>query len=179
MFTQYRSDLKAKAQRLRREMTPMEKKLWFEFLRSHPRWKFLRQKPIGSYIVDFYCAEKRLVIEVDGDSHFLDREAIARDLKRTEFLQREHQTKSSGLRTRRWWEIFMGFVKWLRGFWVSKSPVIRLRRMPPSFAKRASLLWKRRWHAEGVTEDFLQQLLKLLNRIPISHPRDVVRNQNC
>ncbi len=74
-------------------MTPMEKKLWFEFLRVHPRWKFLRQKPIGSYIVDFYCAEKRLVIEIDGDSHFLDREAMEYDHKRTEFLQREHQIK--------------------------------------------------------------------------------------
>ncbi|MBU6141123.1 MAG: DUF559 domain-containing protein [Proteobacteria bacterium] len=93
MFTKYRPDLKAKAKLLRKEMTPMEKKLWFEFLRVHPRYKFLGQKPVGDYIVDFYCSEKKLVIEVDGDSHFLDQEAIDYDLKRTEFLQQKHQIK--------------------------------------------------------------------------------------
>lgn len=93
MFTPYHPDLKAKARQLRREMTPMEKRLWFEFLRTHPKWKFLRQKPIGNYIVDFYCAKKKLVIEVDGDSHFLDEKAIEYDLKRTEFLQQKHRIK--------------------------------------------------------------------------------------
>jgi len=93
MFTKYRPDLKAKARNLRRDMTLTEKKLWFEFLRIHPHHKFLRQKPIGDYILDFYCAQKRLAIEVDGDSHFMGQEAIDYDLKRTEFLQQKHQIK--------------------------------------------------------------------------------------
>jgi very-short-patch-repair endonuclease len=54
---------------LRRQLTPAEKKLWFDFLRHLPA-KFSRQKPLGDYIADFYCATHRLVVEVDGDSHF-------------------------------------------------------------------------------------------------------------
>ena len=54
---------------LRREATPAERKLWFEFLSYLPE-KFTRQKPLGTYIADFYCSSARLVIEIDGDSHF-------------------------------------------------------------------------------------------------------------
>ena len=57
---------------MRREPTPAERTLWFEFLRDLPV-KFTRQKPLGRYIVDFYCASRMLVIEVDGDSHYSDR----------------------------------------------------------------------------------------------------------
>ncbi|HEU5176347.1 MAG TPA: endonuclease domain-containing protein, partial [Burkholderiales bacterium] len=64
--------LTPKAQALRRDPTPAEKKLWFEFLRDLPQ-KFTRQKPLGSYIADFYCAAALLVIELDGDSHYTDR----------------------------------------------------------------------------------------------------------
>ena len=46
-------------------MTRQERKLWYEFLRGLP-YRFRRQRVIGKYIVDFYCAEKRLVIELDG-----------------------------------------------------------------------------------------------------------------
>lgn len=52
-------------------MTSAERKLWFEFLCGH-RLRWLRQKPLGKYIVGFYYSEKQLVIEVDGDSHFTD-----------------------------------------------------------------------------------------------------------
>jgi very-short-patch-repair endonuclease len=55
---------------LRRELTPAERKLWFEFLSTHPE-KFSRQKPLLRYIADFYCARARLAIELDGDSHFI------------------------------------------------------------------------------------------------------------
>jgi len=65
----YRLQLKNPSRRLRREPTPAERKLWFEFLRDLPQ-KFSRQKPLGTYIADFYCSRSRLVIEVDGDSHF-------------------------------------------------------------------------------------------------------------
>ena len=56
---------------MRRDPTPAERKLWFEFLSTHIE-KFTRQKPLGRYVADFYCARHRLVIELDGDSHFND-----------------------------------------------------------------------------------------------------------
>ena len=56
------------ARQLRREATRQEKRLWYEFLSRYPV-RFQRQKPIGKYIVDFYCHTARLVIEVDGDQH--------------------------------------------------------------------------------------------------------------
>lgn len=80
----YRRGLTPKAQALRRDPTPAERKLWFEFLSMHPL-KFTRQKPLGRYIADFYCASVLLVIELDGDSHFT-REGIRRDEARTAAL---------------------------------------------------------------------------------------------
>ena len=71
-FIPYRRDLKPHSQALRRDPSPAERKLWYEFLRTLPT-KFTRQKPLGHYIADFYCASERLVIEVDGDSHFSER----------------------------------------------------------------------------------------------------------
>ena len=65
----YRTNLTSRAQALRRDPTPSEKKLWFEFLRDLPQ-KFTRQKPLGQYVADFYCSRQRLVIELDGDSHY-------------------------------------------------------------------------------------------------------------
>ena len=56
------------AREMRKEPTPAEKKLWFNYLRNCP-WKFQRQKPIRQYIADFYCAKLNLVIEVDGGYH--------------------------------------------------------------------------------------------------------------
>jgi very-short-patch-repair endonuclease len=84
-FIPYRRTLKSRAQSLRRDPTPAERKLWFEFLRDLPV-RFSRQKPLGHYIADFYCASRRLVIEVDGDSHFTDRGA-AYDSSRTASLE--------------------------------------------------------------------------------------------
>jgi very-short-patch-repair endonuclease len=55
---------------LRRRMTPTEKRLWYHLRgRRFAGWKFRRQTPIAGYIVDFYCARARLVIELDGESH--------------------------------------------------------------------------------------------------------------
>jgi len=65
----YRLNLKRPSRFLRRDQTPAERKLWYEFLRDRPE-KFTRQKPLGSYIADFYCSRIRLVIEIDGDTHF-------------------------------------------------------------------------------------------------------------
>ena len=50
-------------------MTNEEKKLWYTFLRNIPK-HFVRQKAFGYYIADFYCAEAKLVIELDGSQHY-------------------------------------------------------------------------------------------------------------
>ena len=57
------------AKALRKNMTPWERKLWYEFLRYYPV-RFQRQKAIGGYIADFYCAKARLVVELDGGGHY-------------------------------------------------------------------------------------------------------------
>ena len=61
--------LRSKAQRLRRNMTKEERRLWFGFLKELPI-TFNRQKVMGKYIVDFYCASARLVVELDGSQHY-------------------------------------------------------------------------------------------------------------
>ena len=76
--------LKPFAQKLRRRMTEEERHLWFDFLRTLPI-SFHRQKVIGSYIVDFYCAGAHLVIELDGAQHF-EEEGKAKDRERDAFL---------------------------------------------------------------------------------------------
>lgn len=73
------------ARELRKNMTKEERKLWYDFLSGYPV-RFLRQKVIGNYIVDFYCARAKLVIELDGAQHY-EEEAQLYDEKRTEFLQ--------------------------------------------------------------------------------------------
>ena len=77
--------IKQRAKELRIEQTPAEKTLW-RILRDRRLgdYKFRRQRPIGRFIVDFYCAEARLIIELDGDSHADQTEY---DLERTKWLQ--------------------------------------------------------------------------------------------
>ena len=86
-FIPYRRDLKRPSQSLRRDASPAERKLWYEFLSGLPV-KFTRQKPLGHYIADFYCANARLVIEVDGDSHFSE-DGVRYDAVRTLHLNSE------------------------------------------------------------------------------------------
>ena len=73
------------ARRLRREMTPHERKLWYLFLRKYPT-RIYKQRIIGSFIVDFYCASAQLVIEVDGTQHY-EPEGLAYDSGRSVFLK--------------------------------------------------------------------------------------------
>ena len=70
---------------LRKNMTPWERKLWYEFLRNYPL-RFQRQKAIGNYIIDFYCAKARLVIELDGGGHYTTVQ-IKKDKDRTKELE--------------------------------------------------------------------------------------------
>ncbi len=73
------------AKTLRKNMTKEEKHLWYDYLREYPI-RFIRQKVIGKYIVDFYCAKAKLVIELDGSQHYEDK-GIEKDTLRTEFLE--------------------------------------------------------------------------------------------
>ena len=57
------------SKRLRKEMTKEERHLWYDFLKSLPE-TFNRQKVFGDYILDFYCAQKKIVIELDGSQHY-------------------------------------------------------------------------------------------------------------
>ncbi len=77
-------NLKKYAQELRKNMTPEERKLWYQCLNKSSK-RFHRQKVIGNYIVDFYCAKAKLVVEIDGTQHFLD-EGKENDKNRDEFL---------------------------------------------------------------------------------------------
>ena len=72
------------ARRLRREMTPHERKLWYLFLRKYPI-KIYKQRIIGRFIVDFYCASAKLIIELDGMQHY-EEQGMAYDSERSAFL---------------------------------------------------------------------------------------------
>lgn len=83
----YRSDLKAKARRLRSNMTDAEKRLWLHLRRKQILGvQFFRQLPIGEYIVDFHAPTMKLVIELDGSQH-MGRGAISYDTIRTSYLK--------------------------------------------------------------------------------------------
>ena len=84
-FLPYNKNLTALARENRNNPTKAESKIWREVLRKRQfaEYKFLRQKPIGGYIVDFYCSELQMVIEIDGDSHA---ETEEYDRERTKFL---------------------------------------------------------------------------------------------
>ena len=69
---------------LRKNMTPWERKLWYNFLRNYPV-RFQRQKAIGNYIAAFYCAKARLVIELDGGWHYTPKQT-EKDEQRTNEL---------------------------------------------------------------------------------------------
>ena len=77
-------NLKRNAQKLRREMTKEERRLWYDFLKQLPV-TVNRQKVIDHYIVDFYCASAKLAIELDGSQHY-DDEGAAADRERDHAL---------------------------------------------------------------------------------------------
>ena len=79
------SQLTPYALNLRKNMTRQEKRLWYDYLRNYPV-RIMRQRVIGSYIADFYCAKAKLVIEIDGSQHFTD-EGLDYDSQREEFME--------------------------------------------------------------------------------------------
>ena len=85
MQRKHNKDLVPYAKQLRREMTKEERHLWYDFLRFYSV-RFIRQKIIGQYILDFYCAKAKLAIELDGSQHFEDSN-IQKDIIRSEYLE--------------------------------------------------------------------------------------------
>ena len=85
MQYKHNKNLVSNAKQLRKEMTKEERHLWYDFLKDYPV-RFLRQKVLGNYIVDFYCAKANLIVELDGSQHF-EYENIEKDAQRTEFLE--------------------------------------------------------------------------------------------
>jgi very-short-patch-repair endonuclease len=84
------SRLTANAQTLRNNMTKEERHLWYDFLKDLPI-TFNRQKVIGDFIADFYCASKKLIIELDG-SQLYEEQGIQSDAKRDEYFRRLGKT---------------------------------------------------------------------------------------
>ena len=78
------NDLLDVAKDLRSHMTPQERHLWYDFLKSLPVTVH-RQKVIGPYIVDFYIASAKLVIELDGSQHY-EEKGMFDDAKRDAYL---------------------------------------------------------------------------------------------
>ena len=73
------------AKELRKNMTKEEKHLWYDFLRTYPI-RFIRQKVIDNYIVDFYCHKARLIVELDGSQHY-EEKGQASDKIRTDRIE--------------------------------------------------------------------------------------------
>ena len=86
---EYNKDNIPLAKNLRKNMTPWERKLWHLFLKTYPI-RFQRQKAIGNYIADFYCAKARLVVELDGGGHYTESQQIADN-------ERSYQLENMGL----------------------------------------------------------------------------------
>ena len=86
-----------RAKELRKNSTPQEKKLW-DIIKNRQisGYRFVRQYPIGNYIVDFACRKKKLVIELDGGQHN-ETENIIYDKKRTDYLE------ANGYKVIRFW----------------------------------------------------------------------------
>ena len=83
-MNKHNPELTSNAKALRKDMTKEENRLWYQFLRGYPV-RFYRQKVLGRYIVDFYCAKAKLVVELDGSQHF-ENDGLARDAVRERFL---------------------------------------------------------------------------------------------
>ena len=85
MQSKHNKQLVPLAKQLRKEMTKEERHLWYDFLRTYPV-RFSIQKVLGKYIADFYSAEARLVIELDGSQHY-ENDNMEKDAERTDYLK--------------------------------------------------------------------------------------------
>jgi len=88
-----KTQLKSNARKLRNGMTDAERKLWSKLRgKQINNMQFYRQRPIGKYIVDFYCPKMNLAIELDGGQHYED-DGLKKDQERTEYLNKQFELK--------------------------------------------------------------------------------------
>ncbi|MBU1628358.1 endonuclease domain-containing protein [bacterium] len=79
---------KPKRRYLRSKATPAEKLVWIYLRKKQVKgFRFLRQYSVDSYVIDFFCTELKLAIEIDGESHFVDKNAIEYDKKREKHIK--------------------------------------------------------------------------------------------
>ena len=90
MNRKHNAELTANARTLRKNMTKEERHLWYDFLKNYPV-RFLRQKVIDNYIVDFYYHSARLIIELDGSQHY-EEKTLLKDKIRTERIEQRSLT---------------------------------------------------------------------------------------
>ena len=90
MDRKHNTELTTNARILIKNMTKEERHLWYDFLKSYPV-RFLRQKVIDNYIVDFYCHSARLIIELDGSQHY-EGKGLLKDKIRTEKIEQRNLT---------------------------------------------------------------------------------------
>ena len=131
----------ARARELRRDATDAEQLMW-KLLRNRQLdgWKFRRQHPVGKYILDFYCHEAKLGIELDGGQH-AEPDQAKYDVERTRSLEAE------GFRVLRFWnnEVLKNTNAVLQEIWnvltgslsPSPSPSGRGERPPSPLGRRA------------------------------------------
>jgi very-short-patch-repair endonuclease len=89
-----KSKFLSRRKELRKSLTPQELKLWFYLKGKNLGVKFRRQHGIGPYIVDFYCKEKNLIIEIDGSQHM---DAKEYDKERDDYVE------TLGIKVLRFW----------------------------------------------------------------------------
>lgn len=89
--------IKEKRKTLRNYSTPQEIILWSRLRRSQLKYKFRRQHSIGKYIVDFYCPEKKIIIEIDGSQHKENNQRVY-DAQRTKYFE------NLGIKIIRFWD---------------------------------------------------------------------------
>ena len=90
MNKEHNPNLKTNAQNLRRNMTKVERKLWYDGLKKLPI-TINQQKVFGKYILDFYCAKAKIVIELDGSQHY-EEDGRAKDEERDRYLKEQGLT---------------------------------------------------------------------------------------
>ena len=81
----YQEKLTSRARELRKKATKQENHRWYDYLKDDPI-RFKRQKPISSFIADFYCHAARLVVELDGSQHY-DEQGLIYDKERAAVLE--------------------------------------------------------------------------------------------
>ena len=114
MNYKHNPNLTDSAKKLRKNMTKEEKHLWYDFLKDN-EVRFLRQKVIDNYIVDFYCSKLKLAIELDGSQHYDEKGIVLKDKIRTERLE-DRNIKVIHIPNNEIWNNFNGVCEYIGNY---------------------------------------------------------------